>query len=334
MIVFLSKSDAIEGFEQIIDFLNTSVIHIDCLPNEEIFAELARIGVGKGFSGVDTPLLDGILVPQHVHDDVADDVADADTEPTLPLPTPATTPPPQQELIPLPSQVESTPPPSPHQSPIAQPSSPQPQQPPSHDAKISMTHMCYPDQERGIAKLDADEDVTLEEVDDEKDAEVQGRLPESQAQVYHLDLKHAQKVLSMQKTNKAELFKVEEVLEVVTAAKLMIEVVTTATTPIIDAPVPKESSLRRRRGVIIQDPKEAATASLNVQLEKGEKEIEEEESKLSKRKSENLELQEAKKQKIDEEVEELKTHLQIVPNDEYDLYTEATPLALKVLVVD
>nr|GEU85397.1 hypothetical protein [Tanacetum cinerariifolium] len=36
-----------------------------------------------------------------------------------------------------------------------------------------------------------------------------------------------------------------------------------------------------------------------------------------------------KKQKLDEEVEELKKHLQIVPND--DVYTEATPLALKIV---
>nr|GEZ54357.1 hypothetical protein [Tanacetum cinerariifolium] len=69
-------------------------------------------------------------------------------------------------------------------------------------------------------------------------------------------------------------------------------------------------------------------------LEKGEKEIEEEESKLSKRKSKSSEQQAAKKQKIDKEVEELKTHLQIVPNDEDDVYIEATPLALKVPVVD
>nr|GEW82716.1 hypothetical protein [Tanacetum cinerariifolium] len=39
-------------------------------------------------------------------------------------------------------------------------------------------------------------------------------------------------------------------------------------------------------------------------------------------------------QKLDEEVDELKTHLHIIPNDEDDVYTEATPLALKVLVVD
>nr|GEW65636.1 hypothetical protein [Tanacetum cinerariifolium] len=34
----------------------------------------------------------------------------------------------------------------------------------------------------------------------------------------------------------------------------------------------------------------------------------------------------------DEEVEELKRHLQIVPNEEDDVYTEATPLARKSLV--
>nr|GFC29820.1 hypothetical protein [Tanacetum cinerariifolium] len=67
---------------------------------------------------------------------------------------------------------------------------------------------------------------------------------------------------------------------------------------------------------------------------KGGKEIDEKESKLSKRKSKNLLQQAAKKKKIDEDVEELKTRLQIVPNDEDNVYTEATPLALKVPVVD
>nr|GEU79983.1 putative ribonuclease H-like domain-containing protein [Tanacetum cinerariifolium] len=108
---------------------------IDCLPNDKIFAELARMGVGKGFSRVDTLLFDGMLVSQQVQDDVATAAEDEDaandksTEPTPPSPTPVITPPPQQELIPSPSQVESTPPPSPHQTLIAQPSSPPPQQP-------------------------------------------------------------------------------------------------------------------------------------------------------------------------------------------------------------
>nr|GEX35831.1 hypothetical protein [Tanacetum cinerariifolium] len=62
--------------------------------------------------------------------------------------------------------------------------------------------------------------------------------------------------------------------------------------------------------------------SIQAFLEKGEKEIEEEGSK---RKFDSLEQRAAKKQRIDEETEELKTHLQIVANDDDDVYTEATP---------
>nr|GEY81142.1 hypothetical protein [Tanacetum cinerariifolium] len=59
-----------------------------------------------------------------------------------------------------------------------------------------------------------------------------------------------------------------------------------------------------------------------------------EDSKALKRTSESQTKKEAKKQKLDEEVEELKRHLQILPNDEDDVYNEATPLARKVPVVD
>nr|GFB64834.1 hypothetical protein [Tanacetum cinerariifolium] len=57
-------------------------------------------------------------------------------------------------------------------------------------------------------------------------------------------------------------------------------------------------------------------------------------SRALKRKTESSEQQAAKKQKLNEEVEELKKHLQIISNDEDDVYTEATPLALKVHIVD
>nr|GFD18871.1 hypothetical protein [Tanacetum cinerariifolium] len=59
-------------------------------------------------------------------------------------------------------------------------------------------------------------------------------------------------------------------------------------------------------------------------------ELEEEKSRALKRKSESSKGKAAKKQKLDEEVEK---HLQIVPNNDDDVYTVATPLALKVLVV-
>nr|GEV44170.1 hypothetical protein [Tanacetum cinerariifolium] len=69
-------------------------------------------------------------------------------------------------------------------------------------------------------------------------------------------------------------------------------------------------------------------------LEKIEKELEEKTSRALKRKSKSSKEKAVKKQKYDEEVEELKKYLQIVPNDDDDVYTEATPLALKVPVVD
>nr|GFD14954.1 hypothetical protein [Tanacetum cinerariifolium] len=62
--------------------------------------------------------------------------------------------------------------------------------------------------------------------------------------------------------------------------------------------------------------------------------MDEEDSRPLKRLSESQKDKAAKKQKLDEEVEELRRHLQIVPNDEDDVYTEATPLACKVPVVD
>nr|GEY50173.1 hypothetical protein [Tanacetum cinerariifolium] len=53
-----------------------------------------------------------------------------------------------------------------------------------------------------------------------------------------------------------------------------------------------------------------------------------------KRQGDNLEQETAKKQRIYEDAEELKTHVQIVVNDDDDVFIEATPLASKVLVVD
>nr|GEY67862.1 hypothetical protein [Tanacetum cinerariifolium] len=108
---------------------------------QKVFANMRR--VGKGFSGMDTLLFDGILVPQQVYDDIDAAAEDKDAaEPTLPSPTPATPPPPppQQQLISSPPQVVPTPPLLPHQSSIAQPSSPPQQQPlqPSHTTDISI----------------------------------------------------------------------------------------------------------------------------------------------------------------------------------------------------
>nr|GFB26518.1 hypothetical protein [Tanacetum cinerariifolium] len=62
--------------------------------------------------------------------------------------------------------------------------------------------------------------------DIDKDVEI--NLEEAQAKPYRMDLEHLEKVLSMQDVDDEEPAEVEEVLEVVTSAKLITEVVITA----------------------------------------------------------------------------------------------------------
>nr|GEY35073.1 hypothetical protein [Tanacetum cinerariifolium] len=197
----------------------------------------------------------------------------------------------------------------------------------------------------------------------------------------------------------------QEVVDVVTTAKIITEVVTaitaasttitaadvlipTATTAA--APILIDAPSRRRKGVVIRDPEENTTTSTIIhseakskdkgkwilveepkplkkqaQIEQDEKyareleaelnknidwyevidhvkrkqkedneQMDEEDSRALKRLNESQEEKAAKKLKLDEDVKELKRHLQIVPNDEDDIYTKATPLARKVPVVD
>nr|GEU76520.1 hypothetical protein [Tanacetum cinerariifolium] len=343
MIVFLTKSDASEGFDQIVEFLNAYMIQYALMVNATIYVSCIKqfcisISIKKSNDVVRLQAIERSMVrnmdipskflmyPRFLQlminaqvDDFSshntkytspaltqkdeDDDHEVSAKPTPPLPTPATTPPPpQQEHIPSPPQAES-----------AQPSSP-PQQQPSHTTNILMTLLntlletcatltkqvanleqdkisqaieitklkqrvrrrMHPNRGK-IAELDADEDVTLVDAKEDMNAVVQGRLQESQEKVYHLDLEHAKKVLSMQDTDEAEPAEVEEGIEVVTAAKLMTEVVTTAATTITAAQVLNASAPRRRRGLVIQDPKETATASFIMHSEvkskdKGKKE--------------------------------------------------------------
>nr|GEX19678.1 hypothetical protein [Tanacetum cinerariifolium] len=90
------------------------------------------------------------------------------------------------------------------------------------------------------------------------DKDVKINLEEAQAKPYRMDLEHPEKVLSIQDVDDEEPTEVEEVLEVVTTAKLITEVVTTAgATTTTEAT--KVSVTRRRRGVVIQDPEETTS---------------------------------------------------------------------------
>nr|GEY30147.1 hypothetical protein [Tanacetum cinerariifolium] len=416
---------------------------------QKVFANKRR--VGKGCSGVETPLFEGMIVAQQVGKRVAevnvedvpaidvtnegaasindDEVPAAIDEPSIPSPISSNQPPPTTQDIPYTSQVQPTPPPS----PLTLPPSPQQQPQPSQDADISMdllhnlldtcatlnrrvkklerrnklkvlklrrlkkvgtaqrietsddTVMDYVSKQgRIIIDMDADKDVTLKDVavvakdvqdtEIEESLDIQGRQAESQALIYQIDLEHADKVLSMHDVD-IEPVKLQEVVEVVTTAKLITKVVTAASatitagvvirnpketaTPsiiihseakskdkgkgILDEVIDhvqrkaKEDNVVKRYQALKRKPQTEAQARKNMMIylrNKTKEQMEEENNRALKRISESQKDKAAKKQKLDEEVAELKRHLQIVPNNEDDVYTEATPLARKVPVVD
>nr|GEV60042.1 hypothetical protein [Tanacetum cinerariifolium] len=143
-------------------------------------------------------------------------------------------------------------------------------------------------QRRIIDEMDKDDDVVLmdDKEEDKKDeetkvfenAQVHGRQAESQAEIYKIDMDHASKVLSMQEDEPA---KVQEVVDVVTTAKLITEVVTAASETVtvasiifsavkpqvlaatITAAPAKVTAApsKRRKGVVIRDPEEESTTS-------------------------------------------------------------------------
>nr|GEW60811.1 ribonuclease H-like domain-containing protein [Tanacetum cinerariifolium] len=121
--------------------------------------------------------------------------------------------------------------------------------------------------------LDLMDDKGEEKKEEEvKDDQVKGR----QAEIYQIDMDHASKVLSMQEDEPAE---VQEVVDVVTTAKLITEVVTSASESVtaanttISAAEPQvpavtitaapirvtAASTRRRKEVVIRDPEEEST---------------------------------------------------------------------------
>nr|GEX99374.1 hypothetical protein [Tanacetum cinerariifolium] len=340
MIAYLNKSNASEGFEQILDFLNASVIQyaltvnptiyvscikqfwssvsikktndvvrlqalidrqkviitedtvrqsfhlddaesIDCLPNEKIFAELERMAYKKPstkltfykaffsaqwkflihtilqcmsakriawneFSSSMAPavicLTTGMLVPQQVIDDVAnvvvddvghdvaDDVDDVVADDKIDQAI---------EITKLKQRVRKL----------------------EKKRKLKVYGLKRLKKVRTTQRVESSADT---EVDAEKDvaAKVQGRQEESQAHAYHIDLEHADKVLSMQ-DDEPKPPELKEVIKVVTTAKLMTKIVTAAATTIAAAP----SAARRRKGVVIRDPEEKAIPLTIVHFE-------------------------------------------------------------------
>nr|GFA43663.1 hypothetical protein [Tanacetum cinerariifolium] len=124
--------------------------------------------------------------------------------------------------------------------------------------------------------------------------------------------------------------------------------ISVAAIPIVRAPPIKVVALvkatvpstRQKRGVVIKDPEEESSAKTPTETtskDKGKEQIKEEESRAIASINETPTQKEAKRRKLIEEAKEaesIKQHLQRVPDEDDDVFTEATPLARKVPVVD
>nr|GEY15994.1 hypothetical protein [Tanacetum cinerariifolium] len=101
------------------------------------------------------------------------------------------------------------------------------------------------------------------------DEDVEVNLEEDQAKAYNLDLQHLEKVLNMQDIDEEEPAKVEEVLEVVKAAKLFTEVVTTAEPTTTAAQIKDKGKF-----ILIEEPKPLKCQEQIEQVEAFERQLE------------------------------------------------------------
>nr|GEU92199.1 putative ribonuclease H-like domain-containing protein [Tanacetum cinerariifolium] len=400
------------------------VVVTEAAIREKVFANMRTVGKSR----VETPLFEGMIVGQvieeggaeeeHVEDDTTAQEDDTTTqgddaqEPSIPSPTPPTPPPKQPQDLPLTShrrvkklekgnrvkvlklrrlkkvgtsQRVNT----------------------SEDTVMddaSNQERIIDDKNDVVALMDdKKEDKNKEEANVVEDDQVQGRQAESQAKIYKIDMDHASKVLSMQEDEPAE---VQEVVDVVTTAKLITEVVIDASETIatasttISAAEPQvpaatitaapvrvaAASTRRRKGVVIKDLEEESTTIIPADTKSNDKgkgimveepkplkkkqhvemdeeyarklhaklnkdidwdvaiehvkkkakedpatkeQMEEEESRALQSINETPAQKAAKRGKLNEKVEDLKRHLEIMPDKDDEVYTEATPLARK-----
>nr|GEV71883.1 hypothetical protein [Tanacetum cinerariifolium] len=371
---------------------------------QKVFANMRR--VGKGFSGVETPLFEGMLVAQEVGEGFADEVQDEGVpaagiaaegdvsaandevpivadEPSIPSPTP---PPRPSQDIPSTSQTQPTPPQS-HQEDKSEPAKVQEVVDVVITAKIitevvtdASENITAPSttitaakaqvpaatltaaparvtaapsrRRKGVVIRDPQEESTTSTIipaetkskDKGKGILVKEPKPlKKQAQIKQYE-QYAREL-------EAELNRIIDWDEVIDHVKMKAKE---------DPAVKSYQALKRKpwteaqawknmmiyliagfkmeyfKGMSYDDIRpifERYFDSNMALLQKTKEQIEEEESRALKRINETPAERAANRQKLDEEVEELKRHLQIVLNEDDDVYTEATPLARKVPVV-
>nr|GEU89634.1 hypothetical protein [Tanacetum cinerariifolium] len=245
---------------------------------QKVFENMRR--VGKGFSGVETPLFEGMLVARQpaeeglvveqvqVDDAVKENVTEDVAHDAIPSPP--------SHNIPSPSQESSSP----------------PQQPQKNDnatqklviiklkariKRLEKANMVKSSKLRRLRTVGASKQV--ESSDDMEDVFNQRRIIDDWIKMKGLNLDHSSKVLSTQEDDS----EVQKVVEVVTTAKLITEVVTatasqvsaaSATIPAAKPSIPAAAPTvvaaytRRRKGVIIRNPEEELSLKTHAETPK------------------------------------------------------------------
>nr|GEW17466.1 zinc finger, CCHC-type [Tanacetum cinerariifolium] len=343
------------GYEKIFNkltfykaFFSPKYIYDNPSLTKKVFANMKR--VGTGFSGVITPLFENMLVPATEEVGQAQDDVSIPTEPSTSKPYKKHTSKKQQPKAP---KV-----PSPEPSPEHQLPSPSNNPIPDVDkdnlkfqelmdlcTRLSNKVLDLKSEVIDIKSSFTDKIAKLKDIVHKleenrilkeksfKPAKINTTAPvEDKEESFKQGRMIADMDEDVEDIDEEEPAEVEEMLEVVIAAKLITEVVTTANPTITAAQVPKVSAPRRTMGVVIQDPKGTTTSVIvhtkhynliQAFLKKVEEEVTVQDKKIeeegNKRKGKSLEQEIAKKQRMDKGVEELKRHLQIMANDDDDV---------------
>nr|GFB23931.1 hypothetical protein [Tanacetum cinerariifolium] len=313
--------------------------------------------IEKGCSGVETPLFKNMLEVREVdaeeevqvptHDDadqenVTEEIADDVAQPTLPLPPSPVIPfsPPHQSPRPSPSRA-------------AEGSSLLVQQVLDKCSalvlRIEGLETANTAQQLEIIKLKArvkklerfnkvkssklrrlKKVGTSQRIESSGDEEnVKRRQADTQAEIYNIDLDHTSKVVLAAKPT------VVAVSTPISAAK------PTAKPKVLKiVPAAPAVSTRKRKGVVIRDPEEELhddTPAETLSVKDKGKEIEKEEEEIIKSINETPAQKAAKIRKLrkqPKEAEDLKKQLEVVVDEDDDVFIEATPIGRKVHVVN
>nr|GEV36915.1 retrovirus-related Pol polyprotein from transposon TNT 1-94 [Tanacetum cinerariifolium] len=375
---------------QVGDLSTHTTRYISTALTQRVFANMRR--VGKGFLGVETPLFEVMLAArQHEKEGIAEEQVQADVVVVAAVQdnvaedvANAAIPSPPYHDIPSPSQAPSLPPQQPQSSPQAPPQAAQKLEIIKLKAKVQRLERANKvksfklrrlkkvgaskriessddmedvfNQGRMIDDLDKDEGIEL--VKDANIAKTEGRhaaeQAKKQAEIYHLDLDHPSKVLSMQEDDS----EVQEVVEVVTTAKLITD--DKGKGILIETPKPMKKKdqieldaeyARKLHEEINKDIDwDAAINHVNqksknpqyIKRYQGMKTRPQTESEARKnmmiylKNTASYKMNFSKRRKLNEEAQEaedLKKRLEVVDDEDDDVFIEATPLARKLILL-